>query len=338
MFFYSLIIYFTIDELEPEIINFTQEMISGFILGLLFGLTNGCLEVFIFKQRFKRIKFGYTVLLKTNLFIGAFVLTVIIFILIKNNILAPIGLFGKPQENEILEFFGSPVFLKHGLYAILFSFGINFFLQIDKKMGKDVLFNLFLGKFHRPRKQEKIIMFLDLVSSTTIAEKIGDQKYSAFLKDYFFDLDELIVESKGAVYQYVGDEVVVLWDVKDGVENNNCIRSYYESQKSIYKKKEKYLELYSVFPQFKAGIHFGEVVVTEVGGSKSEIAYHGDTMNTASRLCAAAKTDSNGLLISAKLLSCLQYIDESYSVESVGLIKFKGKEHDIAAFSVNVKN
>jgi len=148
MFFYSLIIYFTIDEVEPDKIDFVENIISGFILGLLFGLTNGFLEVFIFRQRFKRIKFGYTVILKTNLFIAAFIATVIVFILIKNYMLVPVGLFEKPNENEIAEFFGSSVFFKHGLYAILFSFGINFFLQIDNKMGKNVLFNLFFGRFH----------------------------------------------------------------------------------------------------------------------------------------------------------------------------------------------
>ena len=180
-------------------------------------------------------------------------------------------------------------------------------------------------------------MFVDLTSSTAIAESIGDQKYSAFLKDFFYDLDEIISKTKGAVYQYVGDEAVVVWNVKDGTENSNCIRCYTDAQKSIYEKKNKYIKLYGVYPRFKAGIHLGEVIVTEVGGLKSEIAYHGDTMNTASRLCTAAKKYDNGLLISAELLSYLQNIDDSYSIESIGLVKFRGKEHDIAAFSVNAK-
>jgi len=337
MFFYYLIIYFAVDEVAPGKLEFSQQIITAFILGLLFGLTNGFLEVFIFRERFKRLKFGYVVILKTGLFIAAFIATVIVYILIKNYMLVPAGLFEKPNENEIAEFFGSTVLYKHGLYAVLFSFGINFFLQIDNKMGKNVLFNLFFGRFHRPRMQKKIIMFLDLTSSTAIAEKIGDHKYSAFLKDFFYDLDEIISETKGAVYQYIGDEVVVLWDLKEGIDNSNCIRCFFEAKKSIYKKKDKYNELYSVFPQFKAGIHLGEVVVTEVGGLKSEIAYHGDTVNTASRLCAEAKNHGNGLLISAELLGLLQYIDESYRIESVGLIKFKGKKHDIAAFSVYEK-
>ena len=337
MFFYHLLIFFAIDEVDPAKIDFTQYIISGFLLGLLFGLTNGFLEVFIFKQRFRRMNFGYTVILKTFLFVAAFIATVVLFIFIKNNMLASLGIFERARENEIAGFFSSPVFYKHGIYAVLFIFGINFFLPVDKKMGKNVLLNLFFGRFHRPRKQERIIMFVDLTSSTAIAERIGDHKYSAFLKDFFYDLDEIISNTKGAVYQYVGDEAVVVWDVKDGTENSNCIRCYSEAQKSIYEKKDKYIKLYGVYPQFKAGIHLGEVIVTEVGGLKSEIAYHGDTMNTASRLCTAAKDHNNGLLISAELLSFLQNIDESYQVESIGLVKFRGKQHDIAAFSVNAK-
>jgi adenylate cyclase len=336
MFFYYLLIYLAIDEVDSERVDFVQHIISGIVLGLLFGIISGSLEVFVFKQWFGRLKFGYTVTLKTILFIAAFLTTVILFIFIKN-LLAPLGVFEPPRENELTKFFTSSAFYKHGLYAVLLSFGINFFLQVDNKMGKNVLFNLFFGRFHRPRKQERIIMFLDLISSTSIAEKIGDHKYSALLKDFFYDLDEIISKTKGAVYQYVGDEVVVLWEVKNGIENNNCLRCYNEAQKIIFKKKEKYIKLYGVYPQFKAGIHLGEVIVTEVGGLKSEIAYHGDTMNTASRLCSSARDYNNGLLISAELLSYLEDIDESYNVASIGLVKFKGKEHHIAAFSVNVK-
>jgi adenylate cyclase len=336
IFFYNLLIFFVIEEVQPEIIDFFEHTISGLILGLILGLINGLLEIFIFKQKFRRIRFGYTVILKTLFFIATFVISVILLMSIQN-LLASLGIFPKQEENELAIFFASRVFYKHGLYAILLSFGINFFLQIDNKMGRNVLFNLFFGRFHSPRKQERIIMFLDLISSTSIAENIGDHKYSAFLKDFFYDLDEIISKTKGAVYQYVGDEVVVLWDVKDGTENCNCLWCYYDAQKSIYTKKEKYIELYGVYPQFKAGIHLGEVIVTEVGGIKSEIAYHGDTMNTASRLCASARNYNNGLLISAELLGYLQDIDEFYNIESIGLVKFKGKKHHIAAFSVNAK-
>jgi adenylate cyclase len=337
MIFYYQLIYFTLDETNIDKMDYLHHITAGFILGLLFGLTNGLLEIFIFRKKFKRLKFGYTVLLKTILFTAAFVLTVVVFILFKNIVMVQLGLFENPNQNEIAEFFGSSVLYKHGIYAVLFSFIINFLLQIDNKMGKNVLFNLLIGRFHSPRKLEKVIMFLDLTSSTAIAEKIGDEKYSTLLKDFFYDLDEIINETKGAVYQYVGDEVVVIWNVKDGVDKNNCIRCYFESKNIIQKKIEYYSKHYGLIPQFKAGIHLGEVVVTEVGGLKSEIAYHGDTINTASRLCSEAKNSNDGLIISAELLGYLQSIDESYRIESVGLVKFKGKRYDVAAFFVNEK-
>jgi adenylate cyclase len=37
-------------------------------------------------------------------------------------------------------------------------------------------------------------------------------------------------------------------------------------------------------PEFKGALHGGNVVVSEVGKYKSEIAYHGDVLNTTSRM------------------------------------------------------
>ena len=125
--------------------------------------------------------------------------------------------------------------------------------------------------------------------------------------------------------------------MKNGVEDGNCIRCFFEATTDIREKRDRYIDAYGEYPHFRAGIHLGEVIVTEVGGSKSEIAYHGDTMNTASRLCAAAKEYDSGVLISAELLEWLPSIEDVYSIESVGLVQFRGKKHDIAAFTLAPK-
>jgi len=77
-------------------------------------------------------------------------------------------------------------------------------MQMKKKMGKGVLLNLFLGKYHEPRKEERIVMFLDLTSSTAIAEKLDLYEYSSFLKDFFYDIDEAINETKGLYFNLWG--------------------------------------------------------------------------------------------------------------------------------------
>ena len=338
IFLYFTIILLTIDEVNPEIISLPDFFISTFIIGLMLGVTNGILEVFVFQSKFRKMRFVYVVIGKTFYFVLAFILAVISVIIIRDYILHSLGIITVVRNREFIEHFLQTEMYKHAIIAMLMSFAVNFFLQVNNKMGKGVLFNLFFGKYHNPRKEEKIIMFLDLTSSTSIAEKLGDLKYSAFLKDFFNDLDDAIKVSKGVVYQYVGDEVVILWEVDNGFENNNCINCFYVARDILEKNKENYLSKYGVIPTFKAGIHYGQVIITEVGSMKSEIAYHGDSVNIAARLCAACNRYKKSLLISADLLSYLPQIDTQYTIEALGIINLKGKKNAIGIISVEMKD
>ena len=52
-----------------------------------------------------------------------------------------------------------------------------FFLQMNDKFGPGILKKFLLGQYNRPQKEARIFMFLDMKASTTIAEKIGNEKY-----------------------------------------------------------------------------------------------------------------------------------------------------------------
>ncbi len=337
MLLYTTVIYFTIDEIDPERSTYMEWITFTIIIAIIIGSINGILEVYVFRNRFTRMKFSLVILSKTALFFAAFIVTAVLYIQFKSFILVPLGIGEKGVEDELYSFFTSSVFYKHGSYTIIMSFIINFLLQINRKMGSGVLLNLFFGRYHSPRQEERIIMFLDLSSATSIAEKLDPQKYSSFLKDFFYDLDAAINETKGAVFQFVGDEVVIIWDIKKGIEDNNCINIFFLAEEKIKAAKNNYIEKYGIYPEFKAGLHYGKVIITEVGGSKSEIAYHGDTINTTARIRSACHEYNEKLLISADLLSLLPTIDEKYKIESKGLSQFKGKENVIALFSVEEK-
>lgn len=75
---------------------------------------------------------------------------------------------------------------------------------------------------------ERIFMFLDIRSSTTIAEELGHVQYFALLNDFFRDIAEPISKNKGHIYQYVGDEVVVSWPLDDGLNNANCLKCFFD--------------------------------------------------------------------------------------------------------------
>jgi adenylate cyclase len=340
LFLYFDLIYITRHVVQPEVeIKLIAEFIQIIIIALGLGLLNGIFEVYIYKNIFKKMPFFLVTVTKTFFFVLAFVLTVtIVFFLNPLEHKLPENMDNLWGRLEILfSLFFRIEMIAHLTYSVIISFGINFFLQVNRKMGKGVLYNLFFGKYHSPREEKRIIQFLDLKSSTLIAERLSPQEYSLFIKDFFFDIDSAIEETKGAVFQFVGDEVVILWNEKEGIENNNCIRFIFLVQKKINSERQNYLDKYGIVPEFKAGVHYGSVIVTEVGGSKQEIAYHGDVMNTAARIRSYCTEIDKNFLISADLLSILPELDEDFDVESAGVCQLKGKENIIGLFSLAEK-
>ena len=132
-----------------------------------------------------------------------------------------------------------------------------FFAEVSENLGQGVLSNFFTGKYHKPVEEERIYMFLDMRSSTTIAESLGHVKYFEMLKEYYSDLSDPIVKYSGEIYQYVGDEVIISWRLKSGLQNNNCIQCFFGMEQALKKQRRKYLDKFGVLPEFKAGFHLG---------------------------------------------------------------------------------
>jgi adenylate cyclase len=59
---------------------------------------------------------------------------------------------------------------------------------------------------------------------------------------------------------------------------------FFLAEEIIQNSENRFVEKYGLSPEFKAGIHYGKVIITEVGGTKRGIAYHGDTVNNSLHL------------------------------------------------------
>jgi adenylate cyclase len=112
-----------------------------------------------------------------------------------------------------------------------------FILQVSDKFGQGVLISFLLGKYYRPKEDDRIFMFMDLKSSTTSAEKLGHIKYSQFIQDCFFDITDVITKYDAKIYQYVGDEL-----------ENQPHFEFSSLGDVILKGKAKSLNLYAVNP------------------------------------------------------------------------------------------
>ena len=61
----------------------------------------------------------------------------------------------------------------------------TFLWQLKNFFGRGVVSNYLIGRYHKPRVENRIFMFLDLNDATAIAEKLGSKEYSSYLSDFF---------------------------------------------------------------------------------------------------------------------------------------------------------
>jgi len=229
-----------------------------------------------------------------------------------------------PEANVVL--------LRFLVYFYLSCFLNSFFRGFIKRMGSSNIGRWVFGLLNKPLEEERIFMFMDLKGSTTIAEKLGHKKFSHLVQDVFNDI-AVVDNYYGEVYQYVGDEAIVSWSVKNGLKNNNFLKAFYAFTYVLEKRQRYYNRKYQLQPQFKAGIHIGKVMVLQVGAIRRDISYNGDTMNTAARIESKCNELKQQLLISADLYNLIQNKKE-FRFKNVGTMELRGKKQPVEIYGV----
>ncbi len=304
------------------------EFLEAGSISIFIGLFLGVLEEFVFKKIFLRISFYKVLIIRTLLY------SLLICVILSLVLSIEISSIDRITYSEALvQYVRSPLFQRDYIFSISFVFLILFIIQIIQLIGRANFVRLIFGIYHKPREVQRIYMFLDLKDSTSIAERLSHRTYSNFLKDFFFDISDAIIMYYGEVYQYVGDEIVITWPIRS--TNSDCIRCFFKMCEIIEDKKVIYESKYDVHPQFKAGIHVGQVIVTEVGKLKKEIVYHGDVLNTTSRIEGTCNELNQRLLISEDML---QYIhpENDFIIEGKGQIVLRGKSKKLRLYGVQL--
>jgi adenylate cyclase len=91
---------------------------------------------------------------------------------------------------------------------------------------------------------------------------------------------------------------------------------------------------YGLLPNFKAGVHTGTVTAVEIGEVKRDIAYHGDTLNTAARIQSVCNEHGKSFIVS-KALFDKTGSHPSVQTQELGSIMLKGKTSPIELVSID---
>ena len=320
-------------EIEGEHYNFLHNLIATIINCVIGATLLGSLEVLYLSKLLRKKPFGITLLIKTTIY-----LMFMLFFISMGTLYMYSSEINKPLlSKEVLKLYVYFLFSARIVMAFIY-WGIAcmsalFILQVSDKFGQGVLISFLLGKYHRPKEDDRIFMFMDLKSSTTYAEKLGHIKYSQFIQDCFFDITDVITKYDAKIYQYVGDEVVLSWSIKEGIEHGHCINTFFAYDALIKSKKSYYQNKYGVIPEFKAGLHIGKVTVAEVGEIKKELAYHGDVLNTAARIQGKCNDFQKRLLISESMKTKLEN-QHLFDFLGIGDVSLKGKTKALNLYEV----
>ncbi len=217
--------------------------------------------------------------------------------------------------------------------AFVMSVLIGAVFELTRLVGGRVLFNVILGRYRRPTREERVLLFLDLVGSTSLAESMGELRMHDLVTRFFFDIDKAILAHGGEVHAYVGDEVIVTWRLAAQMSERHYLDCFFAIQDRIAERADLYRREFGVVPNFRAGLHTGSVVISECGDSRRQIAYFGDTMNVTARLQEHCKEVGRALLVSADLLR-LVHPGNDLVVEALGPTQLRGRAAAVEVFAV----
>ncbi len=318
-------------KLYANFINIDSIYIAPAFIAVTTSLLFTILDIILTDRVMRFFPIRFTVFFKSLFYF----LSVFIVILFASQ--SPITIFSTKDYTELLN--KLPImdirFIRFLVFFYLSCFFNDFLKGMVKKIGRKNFISWVFGILNKPKEEERIFMFIDMKSSTSIAEKLMHKKFSYLVQDVFNDI-AVVDNYRGEIYQYLGDGAIISWNLTTGLNRNNCIKAFYAFTDVIAKRQRYYKRKYGSIPKFKAGIHVGKVMVLQVGQIRRDISYNGDTINTAARIESKCNEYKKDLLISGNLYNILKDKKE-FNIKNVENTKLKGKKKAIDIYSVKQK-
>ncbi|MFI6502405.1 AAA family ATPase [Nonomuraea typhae] len=136
---------------------------------------------------------------------------------------------------------------------------------------------------NRPVRRNVVILFIDIVGSTELAERLDPELLLRILERYYDVCRSEISARGGVVEKYIGDAIMAVFGVPIGREDDalRAAGAACAAMTAVHRLSEDGVRL-----DAHCGIAFGQVMVVDRAGA--DVRVIGDAVNTASRLQSAA--------------------------------------------------
>ncbi|MBE9523826.1 MAG: FHA domain-containing protein [Chloroflexi bacterium] len=179
------------------------------------------------------------------------------------------------------------------------------------------------GKLPELSEQTVTVLFLDIINSTRMAEKLGAKRFGYILQRYYQEMTEIIFNHGGLVDKYLGDGVMAVFGMsgdRDGVEKR-AVEAGLQILDQIESKFRRNEDPVKIGVAINSGVVMAGYVVTE---HRVELSIFGDPVNVAARLQKFARP--NRLLIGP---STHEALDDNYKIQNIGSVEIRGRTEPV---------
>jgi adenylate cyclase len=214
------------------------------------------------------------------------------------------------------------------IYSGVISVVINLARGIANIIGPRALLNFIAGRYHSPVEESRFVLFVDIAGSTGLAERLGGIAIHRLLDRTFRLLTLAVVDYRGEVLNYVGDEVIVTWPERSGAVDCRPLCCFVAMRDELSRASVEFEREFDAAPRIRGSLHFGPVIVGEIGDVKRAIVFNGDVMNTAARLEELSRNVDGGFLASR---AAMQRFNSAppFAVRELGRLPIRGRADGI---------
>jgi adenylate cyclase len=213
-------------------------------------------------------------------------------------------------------------------YAVVFLVLANLVIGIANIIGPRAFLNFIIGRYHSPVEESRFVLFVDIAGSTGLAETLGGIGIHRFLDRTFRLLTLAVVDYRGEVLNYVGDEVIVTWPERGGSVDCRPLRCFAAMRDELSRAASQFESEFGAAPRIRGSLHFGPVIVGEIGDVKRAIVFNGDVMNTAARLEELSRGVDGGFLASRAAMDRFVSVPP-FAVRDLGRLPIRGRADGI---------
>jgi adenylate cyclase len=214
------------------------------------------------------------------------------------------------------------------VYSVSFLVMMNLTLGIANIVGPRAFLNFITGRYHSPVEENRFVLFVDIAGSTGLAERLGGVGIHRFLDRTFRLLSIAVVDTRGEVLNYVGDEVIVTWPERGGAVDCRPLRCFVEMRDELFRAASQFEREFGASPRIRGSLHFGPVIVGEIGDIKRAIVFNGDVMNTAARLEEHSRNVEGGFIASRAAMARFDSAPP-FAVRDLGQLPIRGRADGI---------